>query len=86
MTPFLERETNITLLVTHSRELGWETLVCGGGPRLGQKEASDLLSYSSNQLAKLVYPQGKQPQGFQDLSKGKLRVVGQVEAQEKKGF
>ena len=86
MTPFLERETNITPLVTHSREIGWETLVCGVGPRLGQKEASDLLSDSSNQLAKLVYSQGKQPQGSQDLSKGKLRVVGQVEAREKKGF
>lgn len=47
--------------------------MCGGGPRQSLEEASDLLSYSSNQL---VYPQGKQPQGFQELSKGKLGVVG----------
>lgn len=50
--------------------------MCGGGPRQNLKEASDLLSYSSNQLAKLVYSQGKQPQGFQEHSKGKLGVVG----------
>lgn len=55
--------------------------MCGGGPRQSQKEASDLLSYSSKQLAKRSTRRENSP-GSQELSEGTVRVEGQVEARE----